>query len=167
MRVNSIPFELPGFRVTHVENRDEVLTVQAETSAAGACCPNCQTESRHLHSHYQRAPQDLPSSGKAVRLVLQVRRFRCRNAQCRRRVFCERVPAVVAYHAQRTVRLTTTLTDLGLALGGEAGARQSQRQAMSVSASTLLRLIRRYALPACSTPRVLGIDDFALRKRQT
>ena len=33
--------------------------------------------------------------------------------------------------------------------------------------NTLLRLLRKLPLPALPTPRVLGVDDFALRKRHT
>ena len=36
-----------------------------------------------------------------------------------------------------------------------------------VSRNTLLRVLRRVPLPTVPTPRVLGVDDFALRKRQT
>ena len=56
---------------------------------------------------------------------------------------------------------------LGLALGGEAGARQSQRQAMPTSPDTLLRLTRSISIPEHATPRVLAVDDFAFRKGRT
>src|SRR4029453_2642386 len=36
-----------------------------------------------------------------------------------------------------------------------------------VSRNTLLRLLRRQPAPSLPTPTVLGVDDFALRKRQT
>jgi transposase len=36
---------------------------------------------------------------------------------------------------------------------------------LAVSRNTLLRLLRKLPLPAVPTPRVLGVDDFALRKR--
>jgi transposase len=36
-----------------------------------------------------------------------------------------------------------------------------------VSRNTLLRLLRRLPVPSLPTPTVLGVDDFALRKRQT
>lgn len=51
---------------------------------------------------------------------------------------------------------------LGLALGGEAGCRQSQRSSMPASPATILRLVHRAPLQPRPTPRVLGIDDFAL-----
>ena len=51
-----------------------------------------------------------------------------------------------------------------LALGGRAGARLSSRLACPASRSTLLRLIRALPDPAAGAPKVLGVDDFALRR---
>lgn len=42
---------------------------------------------------------------------------------CDQRVFAERLPGLVAPSARRTVRLTTWMTTIGFALGGEGGAR--------------------------------------------
>jgi transposase len=58
------------------------------------------------------------------------------------------------------------LITIGLALGGAAGVRLSQRLGCRLSRQTLLRIIRRLPLAGDRTPRVLGVDDFALRKRQ-
>jgi len=54
-----------------------------------------------------------------------------------------------------------------MALGGKAGVRLSQDWGLTVSQNTLLRLLRRLPQPIVPTPRVLGVDDFALRKRHT
>jgi transposase len=54
-----------------------------------------------------------------------------------------------------------------MALGGKAGVRLGQQWDVAVSRHTLLRGLRRQPAPAFPTPRVLGVDDFALRKRQT
>ena len=164
MMKNCIPFELPGFRISSVENTDERLTIGAEAKNGRAKCPDCQVLSRAIHSHYLRSPRDLPVSGKPVRLVLVVRRFRCRNAACSRKIFCERLPRVVAVSAQQSVRLAIVLEQLSLALGGQAGARQSAWLGIPTSPSTLLRRLRRCELPALPIPRVLGVDDFALRR---
>jgi hypothetical protein len=52
-----------------------------------------------------------------------------------------------------------------LALGGRAGARLSGRLAAGVSRTTMIRLVRAMPVPAVgSSPRVLGVDEFALRK---
>lgn len=49
-------------------------------------------------------------------------------------------------------------------LAGRAGARLADTLAVRASRSTLLRLIRRLPEPEVHTPRVLGVDEFALRK---
>src|SRR5712671_1633315 len=118
-------------------------------------------------SHYERTLADLPWAQYRVRLQLRVRKWFCRNRHCRRRVFTERLPTVAAPWARRTLRLAQRLVAVGLALGGKAGVHLSQQLALAVSRNTLLRLLRKLPLPALPTPRVLGVDDFALRKRHT
>ena len=54
-----------------------------------------------------------------------------------------------------------------MALGRAAGARLSHDLRLAVSRHTLLRLLRCLPLPAFATPQVLGVDDWAYRKRQT
>ncbi len=132
-----------------------------------ALCPDCEQSATRVHSRYTRTLADLPQGGTPVRLVLQVRRFFCRSEACLRLTFVEQIPTVTARHAQHTVRLNETLTLLGLALGGEGGARIVDRLAMRVSPDTLLRRVRQLAAPASATPRVLGVDDFAMRKGRT
>ncbi len=69
--------------------------------------------------------------------------------------------------ARRTTRLAERLTTVGLALGGAAGARLSRALGTVVSRNTLLRLVRRAPQPDRVTPCVLGVDDWALCKRDT
>jgi transposase len=100
----------------------------------------------------------------AVRLELRTRRFRCTNSLCTKRVFCERLPRVVASYARKTVRLNEALALIGFLLGGEAGARATLKLAMATSPDTLLRRVRAAVKPCAPTPRVLGVDDFAFRR---
>jgi hypothetical protein len=51
--------------------------------------------------------------------------------------------------------------------GAEAGARLLKPLEMPASPDTLLRLMHRAPLPAEKKPRVLGVDDWALRKGRT
>jgi transposase len=62
--------------------------------------------------------------------------------------------------------LTETVRVLGGEAGGEAGARMATRLRMPLSGDTVLRILRHPAVSAPQTPRVLGLDDFALRKRR-
>jgi len=107
---------------------------------------------------------DLPADGRTVNIQLVVRRVRCKNPSCRRRVFAERFPRLVRTHARRTERLESLLTRIGVFLGGEAGARLSQDLRVPVSPDTMLRLLYRMELAPVVGLRVVGIDEWAWRK---
>lgn len=140
------------------------LTLVVTSTQREVTCPQCTAPATRVHSHYRRTLADLPCSGRPVSLHLQVRRFYCPNAGCSRVTFAERLPSVVAPSARRTRRLAAEQEAIGFELGGEAGARLAQRQGMPVSPDTLLRLVRKRTLAPVTTPRVLGVDDWAKRK---
>jgi transposase len=96
--------------------------------------------------------------------MLHVRKFFCRTPTCGQHIFTERLPGVVAPLARKTVRLHDILQVIAFALGGEAGARLSERLGMATSPATLIRMMRRSAPTIHATPRVLGVDDWAKRK---
>jgi len=142
------------------------ITLVVETAQNKAVCPDCQTASSRPHSRYERRLADLPLAGTAVRLRLRTRKFFCSNEDCHRRIFCERLSSVVAPYGRRTLRLNEALTVIGFALGGNAGARVSRRLALGASADTLLRRVRSAATTPKPAVRVLGLDDWALRRRE-
>jgi transposase len=140
------------------------IVLVVHTRRLSARCPRCSHPSWRVHSRYVRAVADLPWQGVAVQLRLHTRRFRCLHPRCPQRIFCERLPGLVAPHGRRTRRLDEALHLIGVALGGEAGARLACRLGMRVSPDTLLRGVRRRSCPVQPTPRVLGGDDWAWRK---
>jgi transposase len=140
------------------------LTLVVKATRTQAECPRCHRPSTRVHSYYTRTVADLPWHGVSVRLELRTRRFRCRNSLCTKRVFCERLPRVVAHYGRKTKRMNEALQLIGLLLGGEAGARAALKLAMKTSADTLLRRVRAAVKPCAPTPRVLGVDDFAFRR---
>jgi len=157
-----LAFLVSGFLITNMQVDETHLTLTATATTSTANCPGCGSASTRVHSHYTRTPRDLPLIGYAVRLILHVRRFRCLNPACPTVTFAERLTGLLAPKAQRTMRLTSALHDLGLAMGAQAGSRQSQRSSMPASPATILRLVHRTPAVMRPTPRVLGIDDFAL-----
>lgn len=72
---------------------------------------------------------------------------------------------LVAPSAQRTKRLAKAQARTGIALGGAAGSRLSRQMAMPVSGDTILRLVRLLPEPTPSTPTIIGVDDWAMKKR--
>ncbi len=150
-----------------LDNAATRITLRVRSTQATARCPLCTTRARRIHSHYERTLADLPWAQYRVRLQLCVRKWFCRKRHCRRRIFIERLPTVAAPWARCTLRLAQRLIALGVALGGAAAVCLCRRWEPGVSRNTLLRLLRRLPLPSYSTPAVLGVDDFALCKRQS
>lgn len=74
------------------------------------------------------------------------------------------LPALLRPHAQRTLRLQVALQQLGLALGGEAGARLALRWGLRSSLDTLLRLVRQVEEPSRPVVKKVGIDDWAYKR---
>jgi len=150
-----------------VDDTTAQITLAVQSTQTSAPCPLCATPARRIHSDYERTLADLPWAAYRVRLQLRVRKWFCRNRACQRRIFTERLPTVAAPWARRTLRLAQRLVALGVALGGTAGVHLSHQWDLVVSRNTLLRLLRHQPAPSFPTPTVLGVDDFALRKRQT
>jgi transposase len=100
----------------HVDHTTAQITVSVSATAATAPCPLCTTPAYRIHSSYERTLADLPWAEYHVRLQLRVRKWFCRNHHCRRHIFTERLPTVVAPWARRTLRLAQRFVDLGVAL---------------------------------------------------
>ena len=88
-------------------------------------------------------------------------------AAATRRIFTERLPGVVAPWARRTERLLHWLAPIAVALGGAAGAQLSRGLGVSHQPSHPPARAPPAAASVLATPTVLGVDDFAMRKRQT
>lgn len=164
------PTLLPDPSYLHLRLLDasqRAITAVVATTSEEAECPVCHQRSARIHSRYVRQIADLPWMGCSVHLELHVRRFFCPNTACGREIFAERLPTVVAPYARRTNRLTDVFLLLGFALGGEAGKRLAAGMGLATSPDTLLRLIRSQEDPQVSTPRILGVDDFAFCKRKS
>uniref|UniRef100_UPI0019521561 ISL3 family transposase n=1 Tax=Halomicronema sp. CCY15110 TaxID=2767773 RepID=UPI0019521561 len=108
--------------------------------------------------------QDLPLAQFGLTILLEVGKFFCLNETCRRRIFTERLPTIVAPWARRTLRYAEQLTAIALSLGGSAAVRLGQHLNAEASRNTFLHLIARLSFPEADTPSILGVDDFALRK---
>lgn len=113
MTAGLFPDFLPGCAIDQLEQNEQGLILCAHINGAMATCPTCEQSSACVHSSYVRLPHDLPMGEQAVRIHLQVRRFRCSNPVFTRQTFVERLPQLLPMHAQRTLRLTRALHKVG------------------------------------------------------
>lgn len=158
---------VPGLKLEDAAIDADTVSLTLASTSVPVACPVCGENTSRLHSHYGRTVADLPWGGRRGQLSLKVRKFRCPQEWCPRRVFTERLPDLVRSYARKTVRLREVLDLVGFALGGEAGARLIQRLGMSVSPSTLLRYVRGSPISVHPPPTVIGVDDFSLRRGQS
>ncbi|MFE4258118.1 transposase family protein [Streptomyces sp. NPDC056883] len=140
------------------------VEVVARGRAAGSACPDCSRFSDRVHDRYQRRLKDLPLAEQGFVIRLMVRRFICGSADCPRRTFAEPFSQLAAPHARFTMRLNHALERVGLALAGRAGARLAAQLGFGAGRMTLLCRVMALPDPQFSTPRVLGVDDFAIRR---
>src|SRR3954447_6823514 len=135
---------LPNPRILalqRIERVDEQFRLFVTVDQVPAC-PVCGQSSESLHSCYCRRLQDLPWQGSSVQIVATVRRFRCKNPDCPRRVFCERLPRVAQSYARQTDRASEIVRLIGYVAGGRPGQRRLIRLAVETSDDTVLRRVR-------------------------
>lgn len=159
-----IPPLFPALAIVETKVTETEVIISLQSTEAAATCSRCGAVSKRIHSSYLRRVQDTPIGLFLVWLQLKVRRFRCANPDCKQQTFAEQYPDLVGRRRRRTNRLLLQLFQIGLALGGAAGARLAGKLAMTASGSTLLRLLHQIEAPLTSQPRVIGIDDWAFRK---
>ena len=155
---------LSSLLITGIRLDGTTLLLDVEGADDTASCPACGELARRVHARYQRSPRDLPWRGFAVRLVVTVRRFCCDNPACRRKTFAEGFGTALEHRRRFTADVRRYLQDLSHALGARPGARLADRSGAPASHDTLLRLAHAMAAPQSPTPRILGVDDLALRR---
>jgi transposase len=147
-----------------IETSKTDLVVSVISTHPTSCCPLCTQASSSVHSYYQRSMRDVPCGGQNIRLVLTVRKFFCRNTDCKRKIFTERFPAFVEPWAKMTIRLCEEIQAIGLSTSGSLGSRLAARLGIDSSWMTVLRRIMDLPTSAAGSVTALGIDDFSFRR---
>jgi len=142
------PLFPPGFTVCSQEVTQETVYIGLLATSTAGTCPVCQTPTSRIHSFYQRNQADLSMSGKQVKLVVRLRKFFCFFGQLPPKSICP----------------DHQIQAIGLQAGAKPGARLCRIVGQPISASTVLRTIRKTPVPVVQTPKRLGVDDFAFKK---
>ncbi|MET9247261.1 ISL3 family transposase [Nonomuraea sp. NPDC003709] len=88
-----------------------------------------------------------------------------RDVGCERQTFRESLPGLAEPYQRRTIALTTQVGAVVREFAGRAGSRLPAVLGVGISRQTAVRSLLRLPLPVRPTPEVIGVDDFALRKR--
>ncbi len=155
---------IPGVIIYKSQINDHQITLYAFLKSKTAKCPSCSKRSRYIHSYYQRKLVDLSMCGRAVQILLKVRKFKCNNKSCMQSIFSEQHMALAKKYSRKTVRTTQFLQQLLVEISSSKGAHISRLCHIGQSSSTCLRIVKSIELPTPSNLTVVGIDDWAYRK---
>jgi transposase len=155
---------LSALVIEDVQDAGDVIRVRAGTAGGALACPGCGAETARVHGYHERTVADVPVDGRRVTVTARLRRMRCPVLGCAVQTFREQVPDLVERYQRRTVRLAGQVSVVARGLGGRAGARLLPALGVLASRHALLRALLEIPLPPLAVPRVLGIDDFALRE---
>jgi len=108
---------------------------------------------------------DLPMPGSETRIKLKARRFYCNNEACSAKIFTERFETLLKKGRRVTNRVQNKILKVALLMGGNGGEKICRLANIPVSSSTLIRSVHQEPVPEVETPRVLGLDDWAYKKR--
>jgi transposase len=159
---------LAGMAVDETVITGDLVCCQVRAEADGGCCTGCGTWSQEVHDSYVRSLKDAAIGGRRVVLRLRTRLLACRNPGCAKKTFAEQPEGLAVPRARKTPVLERMLAAMAAALAGRAGTRLARQVlAVEVSRHSLIRMIMAGPEPAAALVRVLGVDDFSLRRGQS
>jgi transposase len=158
---------LAGVVVDGAGIEGDLVTVDVRAAAGGAACPGCGLWCTKVRGRYVRRLRDAGAGGRRVVIRLLVRLLACGEAGCPRVSFAEQPAGLAVPYARRTPLLAGQLGAIAAELAGRAGSRLAAVLAVEVSRHTLVRVLMALPEPAAGLVRVLGIDDFSLRRGRT
>jgi hypothetical protein len=156
--------QLASVVIDEVVDQGRAVCVRVRTPTTAVACPECGHPARRVHAYHVRRLADVPAGGRGVVVELRVRRLVCQIGGCARRTFREQVPAIAQRGARRTPQLTALIADITVVVAGRAGAATLSRLGVTISRTTVLRVLMAVPAPPVPTPAVLSVDDFSLRR---
>lgn len=160
----SFIYESSDLSIEDVGYEGNTIVLYAKGSKRSAVCPYCGGESHHVHSRYTRTINDLSILGKKVVLILESRKFFCKNADCPPKTFAEQPGNEVFRYRRRTRRLELTVIRNGLMMSSRTISKLLSYCGVDLSSSTILRCLHQLCPPDNKEIEQVGVDDWAWRK---
>ncbi len=163
---NFYPNEL---EITEICETTDKIIIKLKSHTHSHKCPSCGSISTQYHATYLRRVQDLPILGKNTELHIRAYEYQCENPDCPVTSLAETFDGFLNFNSRMTERLADFICTLALESSCEGSARVCQAMGIRISGDSVIRLLlKRYAAqPETVCGSVVGIDDFAFKKRDT
>ena len=172
--VTDIPGQVAGLLLPHLagtaaEGAREYLgrvLLLVRPAAAQAACPGCGTLSGRVHGGVPAAAARRPDRRAGRRDRAGGALLSLRGPRLPEGHVTEQVDGLTCRYSRRTPPLAVMLAAVAAALCGRAGTRLAAALGTAAPGrATMTRLVMAAPVPEPgSAPRILGVDDFALRK---
>jgi transposase len=155
--------------ILNVEDTDDKIILLMHSRSTSCTCHRCGALLKKHHGSHRRKVQDLPILGKQVVLDMQIYDYQCISDTCSSFAATETFEGFLSYNSRMTNRLEDFACMLAVETSCEASARIMQSMNIKISGDTIIRLLlNRYSKqPAEICGSVIGVDDFAFKKRHT
>jgi len=124
------------------EIKEEKIVIYVKSKRTEIECPFCGEKSGKVHSVYRRKFQDLPMGGKKVEIVIQNRKYFCRNAECTNTTFAETFECL-PYNARRSQRLTEEIIRVSTEVSSVRASELLRKSVANVGKSTICELLKK------------------------
>ena len=157
------------FDIVSIERSNNTITIKLASHTTTCTCPKCGVISGHRHGTYVRRVQDLPILGHATLLLVNAREYQCDNPECDVTTFVETANGFISYYSRMTERCADFICTLAMETSCEGCARICNAMNLKISGDSVIRLLtRRFQLrEEVKCGSVIGVDDFAFKKRHT
>jgi len=105
-------------------------------------CPYCGTTASKVHSRTLRTVKDLPIQGKKVKILLEQKKYFCKNEKCKHKTFAERFDFFEP-KATKTKRLEAEILRVSLTQSSISASRYLRSSVADVSKSTICNLLKK------------------------
>lgn len=124
------------------EIAEDKLYIRVKSNRKEPRCPYCEKASRNVHSHYERRFSDLPIQGKKVEIVLNNRKYFCKNHNCDHKTFAESFDCL-PFKGKRSKRLTEAIIEISLNVSSVTAASILRKGTADVGKSTICGLLKK------------------------
>ena len=155
--------------ITEIQEYEKQILIRMKSISKDCRCPKCGCITDKYHGTYIRKVQDLPILGKRVQFEICSHEYECINDGCEVTTFAETFDGFLNTYSRMTERCADFICTLAMESGCEGCARICKALGIKISGDTVISLLlRKYeVLPGPEVGDVIGVDDFAYKKRHT
>ncbi len=152
--------------IVQIEENIGGVEIRLKSKSNSCACPRCGSIISKRRATYERKAQDLSILGKPVLLKIKIYEYHC--GTCNRPV-AESFEGFLLPGSRLTERCKEFIVQLALSTSCEGASRILQQIGIRYSGDSIIRLLlnRLKTMPEIEAGDVIGVDDFAYKKRHT